>query len=169
MGMTHFLKQEHFSQFKDMTDALLCHIHFPVCMWIIDPHSRAAKNASHRNEVLPQDTTHLTQRPYYTQGSPCQDPAAIRPHEDLLTIIERFKLKWDGHVFHYQVWPKPSCKAQWKEAEDKADRRRGGKTASGNEQAWSSPSPKRAVEKRENGGNWLWSHPWCHTITAIKG
>ena len=74
MGMTHFLKQEHFSQFKDMTDALLCHIHFPVCMWIIDPHSRAAKNASHRNEVLPQDTTHLTHRPCYQRRIPSQDP-----------------------------------------------------------------------------------------------
>ena len=36
----------------------------------------------------------------------------------------------------YQVWPKPSCKAQWKEEEDKADRR-SRKTASGNGQAWS--------------------------------
>ena len=27
------------------------------------------------NEVLPQDTTHLIQRPCYQQGSPCQDPA----------------------------------------------------------------------------------------------
>ena len=27
------------------------------------------------NEVLPQDTTHLIQRPYYQRGSPCKDPA----------------------------------------------------------------------------------------------
>ena len=30
----------------------------------------------------------------------------------------------------HQVWPKPSCKAQRKEKEDKADRGRGGKTTS---------------------------------------
>ena len=42
----------------------------------------------------------------------------------------------------HQVWPKPSCKAQWKGEEDKADRGRGGKTTSGNGQAWSSPSPR---------------------------
>ena len=30
---------------------------------------------SHGNEVLPQDTTHLIQRPCYQRGSPCQDPA----------------------------------------------------------------------------------------------
>ena len=42
----------------------------------MDPHSRAPKkNTSHGNEVLPQDTTHLMQRPCYQQESPCQDPA----------------------------------------------------------------------------------------------
>ena len=45
----------------------------------MDPHSRAAKkNISRGNEVLPQDTTHLIQRPCYQQGSPCQDPAGNR-------------------------------------------------------------------------------------------
>ena len=68
--------QEDFSQFQDTTDAFPCHIHLPVCMWIMDPHSRAPmKNTSYGNEVLPQDTTHLIQRSCYQQGSPCQDPA----------------------------------------------------------------------------------------------
>ena len=41
----------------------------------MDPLSRASKkNTSHGNEVLPQNTTHLTQRPCY-QRSPCRDPA----------------------------------------------------------------------------------------------
>ena len=35
----------------------------------------------------------------------------------------------------HQVWPKPSCKAQWKGEEDKADRGNGGKTTSENRQA----------------------------------
>ena len=53
-----------------------CHIHLLVCLWIMDPHSRAPKkNKSHGNEVLPPDTTHLIQRPCYQRGSPCQDPA----------------------------------------------------------------------------------------------
>ena len=42
----------------------------------------------------------------------------------------------------HQVWPKPSCKAQWKGEEDKADRKRGVKTTSGNGQAWSSAGPR---------------------------
>ena len=42
----------------------------------MDPHSRAPKkNKSHGNEVLPQNTTHLIQRPCYQRGCPCQDPA----------------------------------------------------------------------------------------------
>ena len=36
------------------------------------------KNTSHGNEMLPQDTTHLIQRPCYQRGSPCQDPAGNR-------------------------------------------------------------------------------------------
>ena len=52
-----------------------CYIHLPVCLRIMDPHSRAPKkNTSHGNEVLPQDTTHLIQRPCYQRGNPCQDP-----------------------------------------------------------------------------------------------
>ena len=45
----------------------------------MDPLSRGAKNnISHRNEVLPQDTTHLIQRPSYQRGNLCQDPASNR-------------------------------------------------------------------------------------------
>ena len=44
------------------------------------------KNTSHGNEVLPQDTTHLIQRPCYQRGNPCQDPAGNwttrRPPDD---------------------------------------------------------------------------------------
>ena len=59
-----------------LIDALPCHIHLPVCLWIMDPDSRAPKkNTSHGNEVLPQNTKHLTQRPCYQRGIPCQDPA----------------------------------------------------------------------------------------------
>ena len=53
----------------------------------MDPHSRVPKkNTSHGNEVLPQDTTHLIQRPCYQRGSPCQDPTGNwttrRPPDD---------------------------------------------------------------------------------------
>ena len=44
-------------------------------------YSPEAKNPMifcHGKEVLPQDTTHLVQRPCYQRGSPCQDPAGNR-------------------------------------------------------------------------------------------
>ena len=76
---TNFEHQEQFSQLQDTTDALPCHTHLSVCLWIMDPYSRdAKKNTSHGNEVLPQDTTLLIQRPCYQRGSPCQDPAGNR-------------------------------------------------------------------------------------------
>ena len=62
--------------YRHKTDALPCHIHLPACLWIMDPHSRAAKkNMSLGNDVLPQDTMHLIQIPRYQQGSLFQDPA----------------------------------------------------------------------------------------------
>ena len=61
----------------------------------LDPHNRAPKkNTSHENEVLPQDTTHLLQRPCYQWGSPCQDPAGNRTtwrppdhHKEMQTAV----------------------------------------------------------------------------------
>ena len=45
----------------------------------MDPHTRdPKKNTSHGNEVLPQDTKHLIQKPCYQRGSPCHDPAGNR-------------------------------------------------------------------------------------------
>ena len=112
-----------------------------------------AELQSHGNEVLPQDTTHLIQRPF-TEDVCAKIQRAIGPHEDLLTIVKRCKLQWYGHVSCHQVWPKPSCKeAQWKGEEDEADRGRGGKTTSGNGQAWSSLSPRGQWRTGENGGN----------------
>ena len=72
----------------------------------------------------------------------------IGPHEDLTILRDT---NCNGMVMSpvYQVWLKPSCKAQWKGEEDKADRRKGGKTASGNGQTWSSPSPRERGKWRK--------------------
>ena len=49
--------------------------------------------------MLPQDTTHLIQRPHVTNEEVCAKiQQAIRPHKDL-TIIKRCKLQWYGLVF----------------------------------------------------------------------
>ena len=55
-------------------------------------------NTRQGNEVLPQDTTHLIQRPCYQRGSPCQDPAGNRTTRRPETIVRRHKLQWYGYV-----------------------------------------------------------------------
>ena len=101
--------EEYFSQFCVATDALPCHIHFSVCLGTMDPHSRAPKkNTSFVNEVLPQYTTHLIERPDYQRGSPYQDPTGNQttrrpPGKEPQTEVVRTSPV-------HQVWPKPSCK-----------------------------------------------------------
>ena len=64
---------------NDRSIFLSSKILLPVCLRIMDPHSRTPKkNTSHGNEVLPQDTTRLIQRPCYQRGSPCQDNFCVR-------------------------------------------------------------------------------------------
>ena len=45
--------------------------------------------------------------------------------------------------------------------QDKADTGRGGKTTSGNGQAWSSASPRGQWRRGKNVENWLQNHLWC--------
>ena len=78
---------------------------------------------------------------------------AIGPHEDLLTIIKRCKLRWYGHVSRSSGLAKAILHGTVKGEEDKADRGRGGKTTSGNGQSWSSPSHRGQRRTGKNGGN----------------
>ena len=75
---------------------------------------------------------------------------AIGPHEDL-TIVKRRKLQWYGHVSRSSGLAKTVLLGTVKGEEDKADRGRGGKTASENGQAWSSPSPRGHWRRGKNG------------------
>ena len=65
----------------------------------MDPHSRAPKrNTSHGNEVLPQDSTVSYKDHVTNEEVRAKIQQAIRPHEDLRTIVKRRKLRWFGHV-----------------------------------------------------------------------
>ena len=82
-----------------MTDALPCHIHLPVCLWIMDLHSRASKKNTNRgNRVLLQDTLHLIQNHITNEEVCAKIQQALGPHKDLLTIVKRRKLQWYGNV-----------------------------------------------------------------------
>ena len=87
---------------------------------------------------------------------------AIGPlEEDLLTIVKRRKLQWYGHISRSLGLAKTILQGSVKGEEDKADRGRGGKTTSGNGQAWSSASPRGHSRTGKNGENWLQNHLWC--------
>ena len=124
-----------------MTDVLPCPIQLPVCLWIIDPHSRAAKrNTSHGNEVLPQDTTLLIQRPCYQQESPCQDPAGNRTTRRPSDHRKETQTEVVWTFSRSSGLAKTILQGTVKGGKNKSDRGRGGNTTSGNGQAWSSPS-----------------------------
>ena len=73
---------------------------------------------------------------------------AIRPHE-ILTVIKRRKLQWYGHVSRSSSLAKTILQGTVKGGKDRADRGRGGKTTSGNGQAWSSQVPESSGEQKK--------------------
>ena len=78
---------------------------------------------------------------------------AIGPHEDLLIIVKRHKLKWYGPVSRSSDLAKTILQGTVKGG-NKTDRKRGWEIKSGNGQAWSSPSPRgqwRTGKDRKNG------------------
>ena len=83
--------------------------------------------------MLPQDSTHLIAK---TQQ-------AIGPHENLLTIAKRRKLQCYGHVSRSSGLAKTILQGTVKGGSRRGRYiKRGGKTTSGNGQAWSLPSPR---------------------------
>ena len=93
-------------------------------------------------------------RKYYTSHT-------IGPHEVLLTTVKRRKLQLYCHVSRSSGLAKTILQGTVKGEEDKADRGRGGKTTSGNGQAWGSQSPRGQWRTGKNGRNWLRNHLWC--------
>ena len=128
----------------------------------MDTHSRAPKkNTSHGNEVLPQ-VVRISYKDHVTNEEVhAKIQQAIRPHENHLTIVKGCKLQWYGHVSRLSGLAKTILQGTVKGEEDKADRGRGGKTTSGNGQAWSSVSPRGQWKTEKNGENWLRNYLWC--------
>ena len=92
---------------------------------------------------------------------------AIGPHEDLLTIVKSRKLHLYGHDSRSSSPAKTVLQGTVKVGRE--DRGRGGKTTSGNGQAWSSPSPSgqwRTGEMEDIGCEIICGTP---TTLAVKG
>ena len=84
---------------------------------------------------------------------------AIGLHEDL-TIAKRRKLQWYGHVSRSSGLAKPILKGTVKGGRRQGRQGRGGKTTSGNGQAWSLASP-RGQWRMEKWRKLVVKHLWC--------
>ena len=131
--------------------------------WCAPPHSRAPKkNTSHGNEVLPQDTTHLIQRPCYQRGSPCQDPAGNwtirKPPDDrketqtaVVWSCLPFIRSGQNHLARHSERGKKT-----RQTEEEVRRQH---------QRMDRPGVRQSLRGQwrtgKNGGNWLLNHVWC--------
>ena len=87
---------------------------------------------------------------------------AIGPHADLLTIVNSRKMQWYGHVSRSSGLANTILLGTVKGGRRRGrQRERGGKTTSGNGQAWSSASPREQWRTGKNGENWMRNHLWC--------
>ena len=122
---------------------------------------KVLKNTSHRNEVLPQDTTHLIQRPCYQRASLCQDPArnwtTRRPDDRKKS---QTAVVWSCFPF-IRSGQNHLARHSERGKKTRQTRGRGGKTTSGNGQAWSLARPRGQWRTGKNGENWLQNHLWC--------
>ena len=129
------------------------------------PHSRVPqKNRSHGNEMLPQDITHLTQRPCYQQGRPCQNLAGKwtkrRPPDHC-------KETKTAVVWTYLLFIRSGQNHLARHSERGKKTRQAEKELGGQYQGMDKPGVRQVPEPRghwrtgENGGHWLQNHLWC--------
>ena len=137
--------QEYFSQLQDTTDALPCHIHllYTCESWTLTTELQRGIQAIEIGcycKIL-----HISYKDHVTTNKKvcAKIQQAVGPHEDLLTIIKRHKLQWHGNVSCSSGLAKTILQGTVKgQRKDKADSKRGGKTTSGNGQAWSLAAPR---------------------------
>ena len=148
-----------------ITHLIQCHIHLPVCLSLMDSHTESQQSSREKYKPWKWGGT---ARYYASHAKTMLPKRKSVPRSNRQS--DHTNTSCIGMVMSpvYQVWPKPSCKAQWMGEEDKTDSGKGGKTTSGDGQAWSSPSPRgqwRMGKKKKKGGNWLWNHLWCPNDT----
>ena len=120
----------------------------------MDPHSRAKR--CYRRILR------ISYKDHVTNGEVCDKiQQAIGPHEDLLTIVKRRSLRWYSHVSR-----SPGLAKTILQGTVKGRRRQGRqrKRWEDNVREWIGlelAKSQRAVENRNNGGNWLLNHLWC--------
>ena len=124
----------------------------------MDPYSRAIKkNTSRGNELLPQDTTHISYKDHVTNEEVhAKIQQAIGPHEDLLTIVKRRKLQWYGHVSRSSDLAKTILQGTVKGGRRQSRQRKRWEDNIGKWTALEVAKSQRAAEenREKNGRNW---------------
>ena len=88
----------YFPQFQGTIDALPCHIHLPVCLWVTEPHSRAPKRIQTMEMRCYRKILRISYKDHVTnEEARAKIQQVIGPHEDL-TMVKRRKLQWYGDV-----------------------------------------------------------------------
>ena len=107
---------------------------------------------SHGNEVLPPDTTHFIQKPYYQRGSPCQDPADRKETQTaVIWSCLPFIRSGQNHLARHGERGKKT-----RQTEEEVGRHQGMM-----DRQWSSAGPRGQWRTGKNGENWLRNHLWC--------
>ena len=122
----------------------------------MDPHSRGAKkNTSHERRCY-RKILRMSYKDHVTNEEVCvKVQHAIEPHEDLLIIVKRRKLKWNEYISRSSGLAETILQGIVKGSRRRGrQKKRGGKSTSGNEKAWSSLSPRRqwTTKKKEETG-----------------
>ena len=86
---------------------------------------------------------------------------AIGPHKGLLTIVKRRKLHWHGHVSRSSGLAKTILQGTVKGGRRQGRQRERWEDNIGEWTVLEFAKSQRAVENKENGGNWLLNHLWC--------
>ena len=120
------------------------------------------QDTSQGNGSLPQDTTHLIQRPCYQRGSPCQDPAGNRTTrrppdhrketqtEVVWSCFPFIRFGQNHLVRHSERGEKTG------QTEEEVGRQQQGMDRQGVRRV-----PEGSGEQGKNGENWLQNHLWC--------
>ena len=105
---------------------------------------------------------HISYKDHVAKEDACAKiQQAVGPHADLLTIVERRKLQWCGHVSRSSSLAKNILQGTVKGGRRQGRQRKRRKTTSGNGQAWSSACPRRLWRTGKHGVNWLRNHLSC--------
>ena len=119
--------------------------------------------------MLPQDITHLIQRPCYQRRVRAKIQQAIEPHEEILTVVKRRKLQWYGHVSHSLGLAKTILQGKVKWGRRQGRQR---KMWEDNIREWTGlefAKSQRAVENRKKWRKLVAKSSDAPTTLAVKG